>query len=56
MDKIVNDFNEQDSRDSSPKPSSDRLDSLCPNYYEHLSRASKPSISAERLSQASQQL
>ena len=45
----------QDSRDSSPKPSSNMLDSLCPNCYEHLSRASQPSISAEHLSQASQQ-
>ena len=33
-------------RDSSLKPSSDMLDSLCPNCYEHLSRASQPSISA----------
>ena len=28
---------QQDSRDSSPKPSSDMLDSLCPNCSEHLS-------------------
>ena len=38
--------NKQDSRDSSPKPSSDLLDSLCPNCSEHLSQASQPSTSA----------
>ena len=44
---------EQDSRESSPQPSSDLLDSLCPNCTEYLP-ASQPSISAEYLSQASQ--
>ena len=39
----------QDSRDSSPKPSSNMLDSLCPKC-----QASQPSISAKHLSQASQ--
>ena len=43
---IYYDKDKQDSRDSSPKPSSDMLDSLCPNCSEHLSRASQPSISA----------
>ena len=47
-------IHKQDSRDSSPKSSSDILDSLCPNCCEHLSRASQASISAEHLSQASQ--
>ena len=42
----------QDSRDSSPKPSSNLLDSLCPNCSEYL-QASQPSISAQHLSQAS---
>ena len=33
----------KDLRDSCPKPSSDLLVSLCPNYSEHLSRASHQS-------------
>ena len=43
----------QDSRDSSPKPSSYLLDSICPNCSEYL-QASQQSISAKDLSQASQ--
>ena len=43
----------QDSRDLSPRPSSDLLDSLCPNCSEHLP-ASQLSILAEHISRASQ--
>ena len=42
----------QDSRDSSPKPSSNMLDSLCPNCSEHLSQASHQS--SKMLSNAQQ--